>query len=190
MTEPTFQLAQVNIGRARGEMTDPLMAEFVARLAEINALADASPGFVWRLQTEDGDATAVRPYADTRILINMSVWTDLAALRTYVYRSAHAAVMRRRREWFERFESMYVAVWWVPADIGPPSRRPWGALPTWSGMDPPDSLSAFRNPSRQAGFRYRARKSPGTMLAPPLDLRAVNNGCAGASPIAGSCGSH
>src|SRR5712671_6209768 len=62
-------------------MTDPVMSEFVARLVEINAVADASPGFVWRLQTEDGDATALRPYADTRILINLSVWTDLAALR-------------------------------------------------------------------------------------------------------------
>lgn len=102
MTEPALQLAQVNIGRARGEMTEPVMAGFVARLEEINALADASPGFVWRLQTEDGDATAVRPYADLRILINLSVWTDLAALRAYVYRSPHAAVMRGRREWFER----------------------------------------------------------------------------------------
>jgi len=115
MTDPTFQLAQVNIGRARGEMTDPVMAGFVARLAEINALADASPGFVWRLQTEDGDATAVRPYADTRILINLSVWADLAALRAYVYRSPHANVMRDRRAWFERFDRVYVALWWVPA---------------------------------------------------------------------------
>jgi len=80
-----FQLAQVNIGRTRGEMTDPVMAEFVARLPEINALADQSPGFVWRLQTEDGDATAVRPYDDLSILINMSVWEDLSALRAYVY---------------------------------------------------------------------------------------------------------
>jgi heme-degrading monooxygenase HmoA len=100
----SFHLAQVNVARARGEMTDPVMAEFVARLPEINALADQSPGFVWRLQTEDGDATAVRPYEDARILINLSVWTDLRALRAYVYGSAHAAVMRRRREWFERFD--------------------------------------------------------------------------------------
>ena len=114
-----YQLAQVNIGRARGEMTDPVMAEFVAQLPEINALADASPGFVWRLQTEDGDATAVRPYEDRTILINMSVWEDLPALRAYVYRSAHAAVMRRRREWFERFERIYVALWWVPAGHHP-----------------------------------------------------------------------
>jgi hypothetical protein len=114
MRNASWQLAQVNIGRARGAPTDPVMLEFVARLmeinalefvarlTEINALADQSPGFVWRLQTEDGDATAVRPYADQRILINMSVWTDLEALRAYVFRTAHAAVMRRRREWFER----------------------------------------------------------------------------------------
>jgi Domain of unknown function (DUF3291) len=95
------------------------MAEFVAQLAEINALADRSPGFVWRLQTEDGDATAVRPYDDALILINMSVWTDLESLRTYVYRTAHAEVMRRRREWFERFERVYLALWWVPAGHQP-----------------------------------------------------------------------
>jgi len=120
VTDTRFHLAQVNIGRARGEITDPIMAEFVARLPEINALAEASPGFVWRLQTEDGDATAVRPYDDARIMINLSVWTDLAALRAYVFRSDHAAVMRRRREWFERFEQVYVALWWVPAGHHPP----------------------------------------------------------------------
>jgi len=81
--------------------------EFVSQPAEINALAERSPGFVWRLQTEDGDATAVRPYAgDDSILINLSVWTDLHSLREYVFRGAHAVVMRRRREWFECFESV------------------------------------------------------------------------------------
>jgi len=119
VTDTRVQLAQVNIARARGEMSDPVMAEFVARLPEINALADQSPGFVWRLQTEDGDATAVRPYEDNRILINLSVWADLPALRTYVYRSAHAAIMRRRREWFERFDRIYVALWWVPVGHRP-----------------------------------------------------------------------
>ena len=114
-----FELAQVNIGRVRGEMTDPIMAGFVARLPDINALAERTPGFIWRLQTEDGDATAIRPYGDPMILINMSVWSDFAALRTYVFRSEHAAVMRRRREWFERFEKVYVALWWVPAGHRP-----------------------------------------------------------------------
>lgn len=115
MTDSHFHLAQVNIARARGQPSDPVMAEFVARLPEINALADGSPGFVWRLQTEDGDATAVRPYDDPNILINLSVWTDLEALRGYVFRGPHVEVMRRRREWFERFERIYVALWWVPA---------------------------------------------------------------------------
>ena len=120
MPEHELQLAQVNIGRARGAMDEPVMRDFVARLEEINALADASPGFVWRLQTEDGDATALRPYPDDRVLINLSVWADLDALREYVYRSDHASVMRRRREWFERFERVFVALWWVPAGHRPP----------------------------------------------------------------------
>jgi hypothetical protein len=115
MSDARWHLAQVNIGRARGPIDGPIMAEFVARLAEINALAEQTPGFVWRLQTEDGDATAIRPYADERIMINMSVWADLESLRGYVFQSAHAAVMRRRREWFERFEGVYVALWWVPS---------------------------------------------------------------------------
>jgi uncharacterized protein DUF3291 len=120
MSDPAFHLAQVNVGRARGEMTDPVMAGFAARLEDINALAERTSGFVWRLQTEDGDATAVRPYpSDNRIMINLSVWTDLASLREYVFRSAHAEVMRNRREWFERFERVYVAMWWVPAGHRP-----------------------------------------------------------------------
>jgi Domain of unknown function (DUF3291) len=119
MTETGWHLAQVNIGRARGATTDAVMQGFMSRLEEINALAERTPGFVWRLQTEDGDATAVRPYADERIMINMSVWADLDSLRDYVFRSAHAAVMRRRREWFERFESVYLALWWVPAGHRP-----------------------------------------------------------------------
>jgi hypothetical protein len=119
MTGTDSHLAQVNVGRARGEVTDPVMAEFVARLSDINALAERSPGFVWRLQTEDGDATAVRPYADARIMINLSVWAGLEQLRAYVYRTAHAAVMKRRREWFERFDRVYVALWWVPAGHHP-----------------------------------------------------------------------
>ena len=96
-----FHLAQVNIGRARGETTAPVMAGFMARLADINALAERTPGFIWRLQTDEGDATAVRPgNGDSRIMINMSVWGRFQPL-TYVYRSAHAEVMKRRREWFE-----------------------------------------------------------------------------------------
>lgn len=110
-----FQIAQVNIGRIRAPLDDPLLAGFVANLERINELADSSPGFVWRLKTESGDATALRPYDDDRILVNLSVWANPEDLREFVYRSAHAAVMRQRKSWFERFDGMYYALWWVPA---------------------------------------------------------------------------
>jgi hypothetical protein len=108
------RLAQVNIARMKAPLEDPLMAGFVGRLDEINALADRSPGFVWRLQTSEGNATYLRPYDDDRILFNMSVWESLEALKAYVYRGPHVEVMRNRKEWFERFEAPYAALWWVP----------------------------------------------------------------------------
>ncbi len=110
-----FHLAQVNIGRMRGELESAVMAGFVARLDEINALADCSPGFVWRLQTEAGNATYLRPYDDARILFNLSVWQDLPSLKDYAYRTAHAELLRDRRNWFEHFAGAYAALWWVPA---------------------------------------------------------------------------
>ena len=111
----TLHLAQVNVARMLAPLEDPVMAGFVARLDEINALADGSPGFVWRLQTEAGNATYLRPYADERIIINMSVWETVEDLRNYVYQSRHSEVLRRRREWFEKLETPVVALWWVPA---------------------------------------------------------------------------
>ena len=109
-----YELAQLNIGIIRGPMDSPVMAEFAANLARINALAEASPGFVWRLQTEAGDATAIRAFENPNMLLNMSVWRDLESLRQYVYASAHMEIMRRRREWFERMSEAYLVLWWVP----------------------------------------------------------------------------
>ena len=116
---PDFHLAQVNIARMLAPLDEPLMAGFVARLDEINALADGSPGFVWRFQTADGNATAVRPYDDDRILFNMSVWATLEDLRQYVYRSAHAQLVAGRKDWFQKFDAPYLALWWVPAGHQP-----------------------------------------------------------------------
>jgi Domain of unknown function (DUF3291) len=111
---PSYQIAQVNIGRIRAELDDPIMAGFVNRLEEINALADASPGFVWRLQTNEGNATYFRPYGDERTLLNMSVWRDVESLRHYVFQTAHRELLRQRHAWFEKFEGSYTALWWVP----------------------------------------------------------------------------
>jgi hypothetical protein len=110
-----YHIAQVNIGRIKGPIDGPVMAGFVARLDEVNALADISPGFVWRLQTSAGNATYLRPYDDDRILVNMSVWQTVDALKDYVYRTVHAQLLRQRQEWFENFAGSYMALWWVPA---------------------------------------------------------------------------
>ncbi len=115
-----YHLAQVNIGRVRAPLEDPRMAGFVSRLEDLNALADRSPGFVWRLQTPAGDATYFRPYQhDDRILINMSVWESFESLKHYVYRTAHAELLRHRHEWFELFSGSYLALWWVPVGHRP-----------------------------------------------------------------------
>jgi hypothetical protein len=110
-----FQLAQINVGRLRAPVDSPLVAEFVEALDPINAVAEATAGFVWRFQTEEGNATAVRPYDDDSILVNMSVWESADHLTEFVYRSAHAEYLRRRREWFERMTETITALWWVPA---------------------------------------------------------------------------
>jgi len=109
-----FELAQLNIGIIKGPMDSPLMADFAANLERINALAENSSGFVWRLQTEQGDATSIRPFKDENLLVNMSVWRDVESLNKYVYSSAHVDVMRRRREWFERMREAFLVLWWIP----------------------------------------------------------------------------
>lgn len=109
-----YELAQLNIGVIKAPIDSPVMAEFVANLDRINALAERTPGFVWRLQTEEGNATAIRPYEDERVAVNMSVWRDVESLSQYVYGSAHVETMRRRREWFERMSEAFLVLWWVP----------------------------------------------------------------------------
>jgi Domain of unknown function (DUF3291) len=115
-----FHLAQVNIALPREPLDAPLLAEFVARLEPVNAAADAAPGFIWRLQTEDGDATGIKAFGDDRLIVNMSVWESLEALRVLVYTGRmHVDVLRRRREWFERLGEAHVVLWWVTADHVP-----------------------------------------------------------------------
>ena len=115
---PAHELAQLNVARARASLDAPAMKDFVDNLQGINALADTAPGFVWRLQTEDGDATALRPFGDD-MLVNLSVWCDMQALHDYVYRTAHAGIMARRHEWFERMREVYMVLWWVPSGHRP-----------------------------------------------------------------------
>ena len=107
-------LAQVNIGRVRGPRESEVMQGFMARLDEINALADSSPGFIWRLQTEEGDATAIQAFDDELLLVNMSLWEDIESLKHFVYKSLHIELLRNRDAWFEKMDTIYQALWWVP----------------------------------------------------------------------------
>lgn len=140
-----FHLAQLNIALPREPLDTPLLTEFVEALEPVNAAADGAPGFVWRLQTADGDATGVRAFGDDRLIVNMSLWESLAALRQFVYSSRdHLDVMRRRREWFEQLGELHLALWWVPA----------GELPTVADAEERLALLRTIGPSPEA-FTFR-----------------------------------
>jgi hypothetical protein len=135
------------------------MADFVANLDRINALADWSPGFVWRLQTEDGDATALRPMGENT-LVNMSVWRDVASLNDFVYRTAHAAIMRRRAEWFERMQDAYFVLWWVPRGHRPTISEASARLALLRQQGPTPEAFTFRQ-----AFGAPDAAQPGTPFA-------------------------
>jgi hypothetical protein len=114
-----YHLAQINIAKAVADLDSPLMAGFVSRLDEINALAERANGFIWRLQSDAGDATSIRVFEDPRIYINMSVWETPDHLKHFVYRSAHVELIRDREAWFSRLSEQHQAAWWIPAGHRP-----------------------------------------------------------------------
>jgi hypothetical protein len=114
-------IAQLNIAKARAPLDDPMMARFVEWLEPINGLADESQGFVWRLQTDDGDATSIRPFEDEAIIPNLSVWESVEALRAFVVHPNHTRVMRESSKWFEPLDGPHLVLWWVaPGHIPSP----------------------------------------------------------------------
>ena len=138
-----YELAQLNIAILKEPLDSPILADFVANLHRINALAESSAGFVWRLQTSEGDATALRPLGDDT-LVNMSVWKDVASLRNYVYRSAHSEVMRRRKEWFEHTAAAFVVLWWVPEGHRPSIQEALAKLELLRSAGPSEEAFTFR----------------------------------------------
>jgi hypothetical protein len=109
-----WQLAQLNVGRLRAPLDDPSIADFVAALDRVNALAEASPGFVWRLQGAGGNATDIRVEEDPLLIVNMSVWDSLEALFDFTYRTGHNRILARRRDWFAERTEAHLVLWWVP----------------------------------------------------------------------------
>lgn len=151
----SLHLAQVNVALVKAPLESPMMTGFVERLNEINSLADRSPGFVWRLQTGSGNATYARPYDDDRIIVNLSVWQTIEHLHEFVFKSAHAPIMRRRQEWFAKFEGAYVALWWVPAGHEPSIDEAKERLAHLDRHGPTPFAFTFK--SRHAGSSDQAR---------------------------------
>jgi hypothetical protein len=142
-----YHLAQVNIGKFVAPIDDPIMAGFKSQLDPINALADATPGFVWRLQTEDGNATAVRPNDnDPLMAINMSVWESIESLQRYVYKSDHVAPLRDRRQWFQKIDGPILALWWIPAGHIPTVAEAMAKLAHLKQHGPTPEAFTFRAP--------------------------------------------
>ena len=114
MNNTQWHLAQINIGKIVGaSINDPVMKTFVDQLEEINALAEGSKGFIWRLKDETNNATNLNPFGDNRIIVNMSVWGSMDDLTNYIFKGRHAEVMRNRKAWFENFGKPYTAFWYV-----------------------------------------------------------------------------
>jgi Domain of unknown function (DUF3291) len=141
----TYQLAQLNIALMTAPIDSPAMADFVANLDRINALAEHSPGYVWRLKTEDGNATVLRPFGE-EYLVNLSVWRDVEALYNYVYKSAHVEIMKRRKEWFERMRESYSVLWWVPEGQRPTTAEAKVRLQCLNEKGPTPEAFTFKNP--------------------------------------------
>jgi len=140
-----WHLAQLNVARLRHPIDAPETSEFVANLDPINALAEASPGFVWRLQDDSGNATSIHPTPDPLFIVNLSVWESIATLEDFVRRSAHAAFLRRRREWFERSTDAYLVLWWIPAGHEPSVDEAMSRLEHLRAHGPTANAFTFRH---------------------------------------------
>lgn len=160
----SFNLAQLNIARLVAPLESPALVDFVANLDRINALADDAPGFIWRLQTEDGDATGVKYFGDD-FIVNMSVWKDIQSLHDYVYRSGHIEVMRRRKEWFLKLKEAYMVLWWVPI----------GHVPSLEEAELKLEHLRMHGPTAQAFTFKKFFAAPGSKYT--LDPASIDSAC-------------
>ena len=140
-----YELAELNIALLVAPVESPTLKDFVDNLDRINALAERSDGYVWRLQTDDGNATALRPFGED-YLVNLSVWKDIESLHNYVYRSAHIEIMRRRKEWFHSIREAYAVLWWIPAGHRPTIAEAKAKLETLRTVGPSPDAFTFKQP--------------------------------------------
>ena len=154
-----WHLAQMNVATALYLMDDPRISEFVAQLDEINALAESSPGFVWRLQSDAGNAIDIQTTDDPRFIINMSVWQDVESLFDFAYMSAHRLVMAKRRQWFQRPDGAHQVLWWVEAGHEPTAEE---GLSRLHDLD--------KNGANPGAFNFKSKFPPPDRSGAPEDL--------------------
>lgn len=140
-----FHLAEVNVGRLRAPIDHPMIKDFADNLDRINALAESSPGFVWRLKGDGNNATDLAIDGDPLFIPNLSVWEDIPSLGAYVYRSGHVEIMRRRKEWFEHMDT-YMALWWVPVGHEPTVEEALEKLTLLKAHGPTPAAFTFKTP--------------------------------------------
>ena len=170
MSTSDWHVAQVNIALLGAPLDSPQLQDFVSMLEPINALADGSPGFVWRLQTESGDATGIRAFDDDRIIVNLTVWETIESLGRFVFTSRHIEVLRRRLDWFERMAEAHLALWWIPAGTTPTIEEAERRIATLRERGPSSNAFTLREPfpapgsnvpvPSQDGWRYPTTPQP------------------------------
>lgn len=153
-----WELAQFNVARLKSPLDHPDTAEFVANLEAINAVAEASPGFVWRLTDDTGQSSSyVTAYDDPLMIINFSIWETPGDLHAFVFATAHTAFLRRRREWFQPVDAAILVCWWIPAGTRPPVEEAQRRL----------ELLREVGPTAEAFTLRRRFPAPLTVLSPP-----------------------
>ncbi|KAJ2960870.1 hypothetical protein NQZ79_g3877 [Umbelopsis isabellina] len=145
MTSPKYQLAQVNVGLGLADIDDPIMAEFKNNLDNINGLAESSPGFVWRLKSDTGNATDIKVYDNDFALVNLSVWDDKDSLFEFVYKTAHKDFIRQRRLWFGKWDGPHMALWWIEKGCYPTEQDAKARLDYLAKNGPSPHAFTFRS---------------------------------------------
>lgn len=145
MQKPQYHIAQINIAKMLAPVDDPLLADFVSELDAVNALADQADGFVWRLQSEEGNATDIRAFDNPMLLINMSVWESIDALFEYTYNNQHLEIFRARRKWFAKPEGTHLALWWVASGHTPTVEEGKQHLQILEKNGPTPEVFTFKN---------------------------------------------
>ncbi len=165
MMSETRHLAQLNIGRFRYPTDDPRMADFMNNLDLVNAIAERSPGFVWRLKDESGNATNFRPFPDPQMAVNLTVWESVEALERYVYQTVHKRFYGRREEWFDTMAGPHFVMWWIPAGHEPTLQEAKERLEYLAGHGPSDYAFGWDSVSAAQLWKTARCAAPGGQAA-------------------------